>query len=387
MTVLEQARELQSDIVELRRHIHMHPELSFEEHKTAALAAEKLKEMGFKVQTGIGKTGVVGDMGNGGKLVAIRADMDGLPVIETNKVDYKSKNEGVMHACGHDAHVSCALHAAKILSRGELPGRIRMIMQPAEEMPDEEEKSGARRMIEDGAMEGVSSVIGLHMDASIPAGKVCIQPGPVMAAQDSFVITITGKGGHGAYPEASIDPIVLASFAIQAAQQVVSRRIAAVDPAVCTIGAIQSESKRGNVIGNTVRMEGTIRSFRPDVRQKLIDELERACGVVRALGGEFRIDWEEGYPATVNDVDVAAVMREVAVELIGEENVITIPPKTWAEDFSMLAQAAPGAFMFLGGEIKGDRRAHHSPTFDLDESGLYIGTAVLAETAKRLLTR
>jgi amidohydrolase len=242
-------------------------------------------------------------------------------------------------------------------------------------------------MIEDGAMEGVSSVIGLHMDASIPAGQVCIQPGPVMAAQDSFVITITGKGGHGAYPEASIDPIVLASFAIQAAQQVVSRRIAAVDPAVCTIGAIQSESKRGNVIGNTVRMEGTIRSFRPDVRQKLIDELERACGVVRALGGEFRIDWEEGYPATVNDVDVAAVMREVAVELIGEENVITIPPKTWAEDFSMLAQAAPGAFMFLGGEIKGDRRAHHSPTFDLDESGLYIGTAVLAETAKRLLAR
>lgn len=387
ITVLDQARELQRDIVELRRHIHMHPELSFEEHKTAALAAEKLKEMGFQVRTGIGKTGVVGDMGTGGKMVAIRADMDGLPVIETNKVEYKSKNEGVMHACGHDAHVSCALHAAQILSRGELSGRLRMIMQPAEESPDEEEKSGARRMIEDGAMEGVSSVIGLHMDASIPAGKVCIQPGPVMAAQDSFFITITGKGGHGAYPEASIDPIVLASFAIQAAQQIVSRRISAVDPAVCTIGAIQSESKRGNVIGNTVRMEGTIRSFRTDVRQKLIDELERACSVVRALGGDFKIEWEEGYPATVNDVDVAAVMRQAAVDLIGEENVITIPPKTWAEDFSMLAQAAPGAFMFLGGEIKGDRRAHHSPTFDLDESGLYIGTAVLAETARRLLAR
>jgi amidohydrolase len=387
MTVLDQAREMQKDIVELRRHIHMNPELSFKETKTAALAAEKLKELGFTVKTGVAQTGIVADRGTGGQLIAIRADMDGLPVVETNKVDYKSKNEGVMHACGHDAHVSCALHAAKILSRQELGGRLRMIMQPAEEDVDADGRSGAFRMIEQGAMEGVAAVIGLHMDASIPAGKVAIQPGPVMAAQDGFRVVIKGKGGHGAYPEATVDSVVLASFAIQAIQQIVSRRIAAVDPAVVTIGSIQSDSKRGNIISENVELLGTIRSFSETIRQKLIDEVERACSVVRALGGDFEIEYETGYPATVNDPQVTDVLRKVACELIGEENVITVPPKTWAEDFSMLAQAAPGAFMFLGGEIKGDRRAHHSPTFDLDESGLYIGTAVLAETARRLMTR
>jgi amidohydrolase len=386
LTVLDQARDMQKDIVELRRYIHMHPELSFNETKTAQLAADQLKELGFSLKTGVAKTGVVADRGSG-KTVAIRADMDGLPVIETNKVDYKSKNEGVMHACGHDAHVSCALHAAKILSREELPGRLRMIMQPAEEDVDAEGRSGAFRMIEQGAMEGVAAVIGLHMDASVPAGKVAIQPGPVMAAQDGFKVVIKGKGGHGAYPEATIDSVVLASFAIQAMQQIVSRRIAAVDPAVVTIGSIQSESKRGNIISEKVELLGTIRSFSEPVRKKLMEEVERACSVVKALGGDFEIEYETGYPATVNDPNVTQVLRDVACELIGEQNVITIAPKTWAEDFSMLAQAAPGAFMFLGCEINGDRRAHHSPNFDIDESGLYIGTAVLAETARRLLAR
>lgn len=387
MTVLDQARDMQKDIVELRRYLHMHPELSFQETKTAALAAEKLKEMGYSVKTGVAKTGVVADRGAGGKLVAIRADMDGLPVAETNKVEYKSKNDGVMHACGHDAHISCGLHAAKILSREDLPGRVRMIMQPAEEDVDEGGKSGAFRMIEQGAMEGVDAVIGLHMDASIPVGKVAIRPGPVMAAQDGFRAVIKGKGGHGAYPEATIDSVVLASFAIQAIQQIVSRRIAAVEPAVVTVGSIQSDSKRGNIISENVELLGTLRSFNEVTRKKLMDEVERACSVVRALGGDFEIEYETGYPATVNDPDVTKVLHQTACDLIGEDNVITIPPKTWAEDFSVLAQAAPGAFMFLGGEIQGDRRAHHSPSFDLDESGLYIGTAILAEAARRLLAR
>lgn len=386
MTVIDQARELQKEIVELRRHIHMHPELSFKEHETSKLAAERLKELGYDVKTGVGVTGVVADLGKG-KTVAIRADMDGLPVAEINAVPYKSKNEGVMHACGHDAHVSCALAAAKILTRQQLPGRIRMIMQPAEEDVDAEGKSGAFRMIEQGAMEGVSSVIGLHMDASIPAGKVAIQPGPVMAAADGFRIVIHGKGGHGAYPEATIDAVVIASHVIQAIQQIVSRRIAAVEPAVVTIGSIHSASTRGNVISDRVELLGTIRSFSESVRKKLIEEVDRACSVSRALGGDYETDYEMGYPATVNDPSVTSVLRETACELIGEENVITVPPKTWAEDFSMLAQAAPGAFMFLGCEIEGDRRAHHSPNFDINESGLYIGTAILAETAQRLLSR
>lgn len=385
MTVIDQAKELQKEIVELRRHIHMHPELSFQEHETSKLAAEKLKELGYEVKTGIAGTGVTGERGKGGKLVAIRADMDGLPVSESNAVAYKSKNEGVMHACGHDAHVSCALAAAKILSRESLPGRIRMIMQPAEEDVDAEGKSGAMRMIEQGVMDGVNAVIGLHMDASIPAGKVAIQPGPVMAAADGFKIVIKGKGGHGAYPEATIDSVVIASHVIQAIQQIVSRRIAAVDPAVVTIGAIHSASTRGNVISDRVELMGTIRSFNENTRKKLIEEVDRACSVARALGGDYETEYEMGYPATVNDAGVTETLKQTAIDLIGAENVITISPKTWAEDFSVLAQAAPGAFMFLGCEIEGDRRAHHSPTFDVNESGLYLGTAILAETARRLL--
>ena len=385
MTILDQARDLQSEIVEVRRHIHAHPELSFEENATASYAAAKLKELGYEVTTGVAKTGVVADRGKG-KTVAIRADMDGLPIQESNDVPYRSQNAGVMHACGHDAHVSCALAAAKILAREALPGRIRFLLQPAEENCDEEGKSGARRMIDDGCMKDVSAVIGLHMDSTVPAGKVAIQAGPVMASVDMFELTIIGKGGHGAYPETTIDSVLLASHVIQAIQQVVSRRIPAVEPAVLTVGSIHSSSVRGNVISDTCQLRGTIRSFNPTIRSKLIEELKRACSVARALGGDFTIEFEPGYPPTVNEANVTAVMRKVAIDLIGEENVLTVPLKTWGEDFSMLADEAPGAFMFLGGEIAGSRRSHHSPDFDIDESGLYIGPAILAETAKRLLT-
>lgn len=384
MTMLERSRELQKEIVELRRHIHAHPELSYEEHATSKLAAEKLKELGYTVKTGIAKTGVIGDLGSG-KTIGIRADMDGLPIQETNKTPYASKNAGVMHACGHDAHVSCALATAKLLANEKLPGRIRMIMQPAEENGDEEGISGAQRMIEQGVMDGISAVIGLHMDSGVPAGKVGIQAGPVMAAMDGFTITIRGKGGHGAYPDTCVDSVVIGAQIVSAMQTIISRRISALEPAVVTIGSFHSESKRGNVISETVELQGTIRTFNEETRQKIIHEVDQICTIARAMGGNYEIDYEMGYPATVNHPDVTAVMRQVAVDLIGAENVIPVPLKTWAEDFSMLAQAAPGAFMFLGAEISGDRRSHHSPTFDLDESGLYIGPAILAETARRLL--
>lgn len=383
-TLLDRAQTLQKEIVDLRRHLHANPELSFEEHATAELAAEKLADLGYKVNKGVGKTGVVAEMGSG-TTIAIRADMDALPIQETNGTAYQSKNPGVMHACGHDAHVSCALAAAKLLAAEKLPGRIRFLMQPAEENGDEEGISGARRMIEDGAMHEAKAVIGLHMDASIPAGKVGILAGPVMAAADSFKVTITGKGGHGAYPEATIDSVVLASHVIQAIQQIVSRRISALDPAIVTVGSIHSSSTRGNVISEDVTLLGTIRSFNEPTRRKLMDELEKACSIARVLGGDYQTEWEMGYPTTVNDSGITAIMRQAACDLIGKDNVLTIQPKTWSEDFSMLAEVAPGAFMFLGGEIKGDRRSHHSPTFDIDESGLYIGSAILAETARRLI--
>ncbi len=381
---LDSARQLQNEIVELRRHLHEHPELSFLENETAKLAAGRLKDLGYKVREGVGKTGVTADLGKG-TMVAIRADMDGLPIDEGNAVAYKSKNQGVMHACGHDAHVSCALASAKILSGGMSNGAIRMLMQPAEEYGDEEGKSGAVRMIEDGALEGVSSVIGLHIDASLPAGKVAILNGAVMAAVDGFSLTIKGKGGHGAYPETTIDAIVIGAQVVQAIQQIVSRRVSALEPAVITIGAFRSSSSRGNVIAEDVRMEGTIRSFNEDVRKLLKDELERACSIARVLGGDYVLKYEQGYPATVNNAAVVEIMREAAIDLIGEANVVDIKPKTWSEDFSFFANQIPGAFMFLGAEIEGDRRSHHSPFFDIDESGLYVGTAVLTETARRLV--
>ncbi|HEY9772633.1 MAG TPA: amidohydrolase [Planktothrix sp.] len=386
-STLEQAKGLQKEIVDLRRHLHSEPELSFNEHKTADLAAEKLKALGYQVKRNVGKTGLYGDLGKGTK-IAIRADMDGLPIDESNESkSYRSKNKGVMHACGHDAHISCALAAAKILAGTEqkLNGSIRMLMQPAEELGDDEGKSGAFRMIQDGVLEGVSAVIGLHMDASVPAGKVGIMPGPVMAAADGFTISIIGKGGHGAYPEATVDAVVVASQVVQAIQQIVSRRISALDPAIITIGSFHSSSSRGNIISESVTLEGTFRTFNRDTRAKIMEELDRACSIARILGGDYKIQYELGYPTTVNDPEITRIMRETAIDLLGEQNVLAIPPKTWSEDFSMFAEIVPGAFMFLGAEIEGDRRSHHSHDFDLDESGLYVGTAVLAETARRLI--
>jgi amidohydrolase len=389
-SVLEKAKKMQSQIVELRRHLHANPELSFHEFETAKLSAEKLAQLGYSVKTGVGKTGVVGDFSKGDKkntgvTIAVRADMDGLPIEETNKASYLSKNKGVMHACGHDAHISCGLAAAEILTTEETGGRIRMLMQPAEEFGDDEGKSGAYRMLEDDALNGVSAVIGLHMDAGLEAGKVAIMPGPVMAAADGFTIKIKGVGGHGAYPETTIDAVVLGAQVVQAVQQIISRRVSALDPAIITIGSFHSSSSRGNVISEEVVLEGTFRTFNEDVRKHIVEELEKACSIARMLGGDYEIKYEMGYPTTVNDPEIAEIMKRAAIDLIGAENVITVKPKTWSEDFSMFAQKVPGAFMFLGGEIKGDTRLHHSPTFDLDESGLWIGTAVLAETAKRLV--
>jgi len=385
-SVLDQAKKLQGEIVELRRHLHSEPELSFYETKTAELSANKLDSLGYKIKRGVGKTGVIGDIGKGTR-VAIRADMDGLPIDEANQKSYASKNKGVMHACGHDAHISCGLAAAKILANqsADLGGSIRMVMQPAEEFADSDGKSGAYKMLEDDALAGVEAIIGLHMDATIPAGKVGILPGPVMAAADSFVITIMGRGGHGAYPETTVDAVVVAAQVVGCIQQIVSRRISALEPAIVTVGSFHSSSVRGNIISDSVTLEGTFRTFSKEVRDLIQQELERACSIARVLGGDYKIEYELGYPTTVNDPEITEVMRQAAVDLIGADNVLAIKPRTWSEDFSMFAEVVPGAFMFLGGEIAGDRRSHHSDTFDLDESGLWIGTAVLAETAKRLI--
>jgi amidohydrolase len=388
MSILDQACNLQNEIVETRRYLHAHPELSFQEIETAKLAADRLTSLGYKVREKVGKTGVIADFRNkGNAMVAIRADMDALPLEEPANIPYRSQNKGVMHACGHDAHVACALAAAKILANRlpELTGSIRMLMQPAEEASDDEGRTGADRMIEDNALEGVSCIIGLHMDASLPAGKIGISSGPVMAACDDATITIKGKGGHGGFPETTVDAVVLGVMVVQAIQQIVSRRISASDPAVITIGSFQSSSTASNVISDQVVLKASIRTFSKKVQKVISEELEKACGIVKSLGGDYQIDYVHGWPATINDPKITEIVRQAATDLIGEGNVITLPPKPWSEDFSKYQEVVPGTFMFLGCEIEDDQRMHHSPHFDMDESGLYLGSAVLAGAAERLI--
>lgn len=380
---ISEAKALQQEIVDLRRQLHQIPELSFKEHETAKIVAEKLNKLGYEVKEGVGKTGITAEFGQG-SIIGIRADMDALPIQETNDIPYKSKNDGVMHACGHDAHVSIALATAKLLKEKGIAGKARMLMQPAEEYGDEEGKSGAVRMIEDGALNDVKAVIGLHVDAGLKAGHVAILDGPVMAAVDGFTIKIKGKGGHGAYPETTVDAIVIGAQIVQAIQQIVSRRVSALEPAVVTIGSFKSSSSRGNVIAEEVHMEGTFRTFSESTRNVIRTELDKVLSISRSLGGDYELKYELGYPTTVNCPEIAEIMRGAAIDLIGEENVIKANPKTWSEDFSYMAQEAPGAFMFLGAEIEGDTRSHHSPDFNIDESGLYIGAAILTETAHRL---
>jgi len=384
--VVENARDLLPEIIKDRRYLHENPELSFAEFETAGFVSKRLAELGYAVKEKVGRTGVTADIGSG-TTIAIRADMDALPIEESNESSYKSKNHGVMHACGHDAHVGIAMACAKMLAKDKVQGRIRMLMQPAEEFGDDEGVSGAPRMIEDGALEGVSAAIGLHVDASLPAGKVGILAGPTMAAVDEFVISIKGKGGHGAYPEKTVDAVVLASHVVLAIQQIIARRVSALDSAVVTVGAIKSSSTRGNVIAEDVELIGTFRTFSQQVREHIMKELEAACSVAKALGGDYTIKYYLGYPTTVNNPEIAGIMQSTAIELLGKENVVEIAPRTWSEDFSFFANQVPAAFMFLGVAIEGDLRSHHSPDFDIDESGLYAGAAVLSETARRLITR
>lgn len=384
-TLLDRARVFENDLVALRRDLHRHPELAFREVRTASVAANHVEALGFEVRTGIGRTGVVAEMENGaGPTIALRADMDALPIHEENDVEYRSTVPGVMHACGHDAHVAILIGAACLLAdareRGELPaGTIRLLFQPAEEDSDAENKSGATRMIEDGAMHGVDAVFGLHVGAHLPAGTLFTCPGPIMGGTDSFTATIRGRSAHAARPEEGVDAVVLAAHAILACQNAVARRIAPADPAVLTIGRIAG-GVADNVIAEHVTLEGTLRYFDDDVRNALHRELHRAMDVVRALGGEAELDIRSGYPPVVNDPRATDLMERAGARALGNEAVTQIEPMLLAEDFAFLAREAPGAFAWLGAALD-DPREHHHPRFDIDESVMVRGASVLAACA------
>jgi amidohydrolase len=383
---MDKARSIEDLIIAWRRDIHMHPELGFEEVRTSRLVADTLRDMGIEVEVGVGKTGVVARLGEGKPAIGIRADMDALPIQEENNVPYASQTPGVMHACGHDAHTAMLLGVAKMLN--EMPdrptGEIRLLFQPCEEKQDSEGKSGASRMIDDGALQGLDAVIALHVASEDPAGKIEIGSGYLMAAADRFIATISGVGCHGASPHTGVDPIFLQAQVVNAIQGIVSRRVKPIEPAVITIGSIHGGNAH-NVIPAEVKLEGTIRSYSEETRQLLHDELDKAFSIVRAMGGDYTLTIKQGYPSLNNHQKVAELIRQVAVESLGEAALKPAEPTMGAEDFAYMIQKAPGAMFFLGARIGDEHRPHHSPIFNIDESVLYIGAAMLAETACRLL--
>jgi amidohydrolase len=385
---LERANAMRDKLVAIRRDLHMHPELSFKELRTAQQVAKTLDELGIEYTPGVAKTGVVGHLGEGSPVIALRADMDALPILEANDVPYKSENPGVMHACGHDAHTTCLLGAAMLLAEdfgaGRLKGSVRLLFQPSEEDQDDEGKSGGRRMVEEGALDGVGAVVGLHVISTLPTNQVFVREGPFMAAVDNFYGTVVGRGGHGAYPHEALDPIWLAAQVVSAIYGIVSRRMNPVESGLISVTMIHAGTAN-NIIPVEVKLAGTIRSFKQTVREQLHRDLEKAFAVTHAWDGDYRLEFEYGYPVTTNDPAMAQFVREMAIGLVGPERVQEARMEMGAEDFSYMAQAKPGAFFYIGAKKDAVDRQHHAPDFDIDEAVLPTGAALLAEAARKYL--
>lgn len=384
MNTLQHAQEIAAELVAWRRAIHARPELDFREVETAAFIAATLGPLGYRLRTQVGRTGVVAERGQGHPIIAIRADMDALPIQEANDVPYASQVPGVMHACGHDVHVAAALGAAKLLAQEALPGTVRFLFQPSEEHEDEEGISGAPRMIADGAMEGVDAVVALHVEGTLTTGDIAVRAGPAGAGVDTFYAAIIGRGGHGARPHEAIDPIHIAGHVILALHAIPARRLDPTAPAVVSIGTLHG-GQTDNVIPDRVELSGTIRYMEPALQPVLHREIERAFSLARTMGGDYELAIRKGYPPLVHDERVVRAIRQAAVDLLGEAHVHTAGITMGAEDFGFLCACAPGAMFRLGSRIEGDERGLHSARFDVDERCLPIGAAMLAEAALRLM--
>jgi amidohydrolase len=386
--MLYRAMSLQEKLQAYRRDFHKYPELGFTEYRTSKKVAELLGSLGCEVREKVGKTGVVGELGHGLPIVAIRADMDALPLHEDNQVEYSSHNPGIMHACGHDAHTAILLGVAELLSQEELlPGTVRFLFQPAEEVADDEGISGAPRMIQDGAMDGgVKLVLALHVSAHVPVGKINIGAGPSSGGVDTIRASIIGMGGHGARPHETIDPIYLSAHVILALNGIISRKLNPFDPAVISICSIHSGFAE-NVIPNSVDILGTLRYTDHKVQERMHQEITRAFEVAKALGGDFQLKFEIGTPPMINDERAAMLIRNAAIDLLGVENVGNPPDGLGAEDFGCFTELAPGAMFSLGSMVEGDEREHHNSRFDVNDRCLPYGAAILAESALRFLQK
>lgn len=383
--------ELVPALVAQRRDLHEHPELAFEEVRTSTIVAQRLRALGLEVQTGIAKTGVVGLLRGGAsepgtKTIALRADMDALPIFEQNEIDYRSQSDGKMHACGHDGHVSIALAVADLLSkrRHELRGNVKFLFQPAEERA-----GGAAPMVQAGVLHDVDSVIGLHLISSYPVGRVGVRPGPVFASADWFRLTVRGKGGHAAMPDVAIDPIVVAAHITTTLQTLVSRETSPFRPSVVTIGKI-SAGTAFNIIPDEAVLEGTLRTFSQEERTRLLQRIaEVGQGVASAMRATCETEIFDGCIPCVNDPAVTAFVRQAAVASVGEqyvdsgEEVLT----TFADDMAYFLQAVPGCYFIVGArnEAKEARYPHHHPRFNIDEDALPIGVEVLTRAVLQAL--
>jgi len=366
-----------SDLVAVRRRLHAHPELSMVEHETAAFVASELGKLGLdEIRTGIGQTGVLGTLRGGkpGPVTLLRADMDALPITELVEAEYRSANDGVMHACGHDGHVSILLAAAKTLAqrRADVPGTLVFCFQPGEEG-----FAGNRLMIEDGALENphVDRTFALHLFSGLDVGKIGVRDGAFFASADEFDLTIRGKGGHGAMPQLAVDPVMSGAYVITMLQTIVSREVAPKDPAVITVGKFESGTTF-NVIPDEAKMKGTVRSFDAAVRKSMPERMERILrGMAESLRFDYTLDYRWSYPPMVNDRTINDVVRAVGLAELGNENVVDGHDIVmWAEDMSFMQEQRPGAY-FIVGARGGESTSypHHNARFDIDERCLEVG--------------
>jgi amidohydrolase len=386
ISTLALAQKFEERICALRRAIHEHPELSFKESKTAALVAKTMTELGYKVKSAVGGTGVTAELGQA-PFVGLRADMDALPIEEDPANACCSKVKGVMHACGHDAHTACGLGAAMILKelfsdpQNKIKGGVRFLFQPAEEQTNGDGKSGATLMMEDGALEGLSSLFGLHVFPQVPVGVIGLRAGAMLAACDTFDIKIKGKSCHGGYPHEGIDAVVLASQVVQTIQTIISRRKSALTPAVLTLGGIKSSTFRPNIVSEEVDICGTVRYFDPALSGMIKAELIRAISIVEPLGGSFELNYINENPALINDPAMVALAQQAADKILGTDHVIEPTLQMGAEDFSFYCEKVKSCFIILGSEMEGPTRSIHTPQFDINERALPLGAALLAECA------
>ena len=386
---LAEAEAIRDDLVALRRDLHMHPELGFQEFRTSQLVAERLDALGYEVQRGVGKTGVVALLQGGlpgDRTVLLRFDMDALPIQEQNEVPYRSITPGVMHACGHDAHTAVGIGVATLLMRHreQLPGTIKLMFQPAEEG-----LGGAFAMIDDGLLQNPRPdvALGLHVSSNHDLGTAVVRSGAMMAASDGFRVVVHGRGGHGAHPEQTIDAVLVAAQIVVALQTIVARNVNPEEPGVVTVGALHA-GEAGNVIAETAELRGTIRSFSPEVRELLHRRVREVCeGIATTLGATAEVLLRIGVDATVNAPRPTAVLHAAVAAVLGDDNINTTYRTTGGEDFSAVLARVPGSFFFIGArsDAQGFNFPHHNPRFDIDEACLPQGVAILCDAAVRCL--